>query len=200
MESEEIKLKFVVYGGDFFMHCWKTINLEKQFGHSRVMLLSCLVMMMVFTVIYVPVNLILSKDLYDTHFYIFLTGMILVYPLHKLLHIVPVLSYVNKLRFKVKFHLFFIPVVSFRVSEPISKYRFILALVFPFIIVNSVLVSGCIMMPHYSHYFTILTAYHTGICTIDFLYAKCLLYSPRDAMIEENEEGYEILNLQRGSI
>jgi hypothetical protein len=182
------------------MHCWKTINLEKQFGHSRVMLLSCLVMMMVFTIIYVPVNLILSEDLYDTHFYMFLIGLLLIYPLHKLLHLVPILSYLTKIKYQVKRQLFFIPIVSLRVGEPIPKNRFVLALVFPFFSINAVLLAGCILMPHYSHYFTILTAYHTGICTVDFLYAKCLLYSPRDAMIEENEDGYEILNLQRGSI
>ncbi|RIW35364.1 DUF3267 domain-containing protein [Bacillus salacetis] len=182
------------------MHCWKTINLEKQFGHSRVIFLSGLVMMTVFTLIYVPVNLILSEDLYDTHFYLFMAGMILIYPAHKLLHIVPILSYLNKIKYQVKRQLFFFPIFTFRVSEPIPKYRFILALLFPFFLINTVLLAGCVMMPHYSHYFTILTAFHTGICTIDLLYAKCLLYSPRDAMIEENEDGYEILNLQRGTI
>jgi hypothetical protein len=178
------------------MHCWKTINLDKQFGFYRIFFLSLFVMMMVFSVIYVPINLIISQDLYDSHFYYFLFGAIIVYPLHKLLHLIPILRYMNKVKYKVKMYFGIFPVFSFRVDTPIPKYRYIIALLFPFITLTVVFLFGCLYFPHYAHYFTILMAYHTGVCAIDFIYAKSLMYSPRHAMIEENEDGYEILIYQ----
>jgi hypothetical protein len=186
----------IVYGGDFFMHCWKTINLERQFGFYRVFLLSSIIMMMVFSLIYVPMNLVYSSSFYDNHLLAFVLGLVSIYPLHKLIHLLPILPYVNKMRWKWDRKLIILPIVSLRVNRPISKHLYMLALIAPFLFINSILLAGCIQFPHHSHYFAILLAFHSGICAIDFIYAKQLMYSPRKALIEENEDGYEILIYQ----
>ena len=49
------------------------------------------------------------------------------------------------------------------------------------------------MMPQYVHYATILLAYHIGICAVDLFYVKSIISAPKDALVEENEDGYEIL-------
>lgn len=49
------------------------------------------------------------------------------------------------------------------------------------------------MMPQYVHYATILLAYHIGICAVDLFYAKAVISAPKGALVEENEDGYEIL-------
>lgn len=92
--------------------------------------------------------------------------------------------------------MYFLPILSLRVDQPISKYRYLVALVAPFFVLNSILLYGCFHFPHYSHYFTMLLAFHSGICAIDFIYAKQLMDSPKNALIEENEDGYEILIYQ----
>ncbi|MGD6957798.1 DUF3267 domain-containing protein [Rossellomorea aquimaris] len=178
------------------MHCWKTINLEKQFGFYRVFLLSSIIMMMVFSLIYVPINLLFPSAFYDNHFLVFFIGMLSIYPLHKFFHIVPILLFVKKMKCSCNRKLFFLPIVSLRVDQPISKYRYMLALVAPFFVLNGILLYGCIHFPHYSHYFTMLLAFHSGICAIDFIYAKQLMDSPKNALIEENDDGYEILIYQ----
>ncbi|MEG9296249.1 DUF3267 domain-containing protein [Mangrovibacillus sp. Mu-81] len=178
------------------MHCWKTINLERQFGFYRVFLLSSIIMMMVFSLIYVPMNLVYSSSFYDNHLLAFVLGLVSIYPLHKLIHLLPILPYVNKMRWKWDRKLIILPIVSLRVNRPISKHLYMLALIAPFLFINSILLAGCIQFPHHSHYFAILLAFHSGICAIDFIYAKQLMYSPRKALIEENEDGYEILIYQ----
>ncbi|OIU73223.1 hypothetical protein BHE18_14255 [Rossellomorea aquimaris] len=178
------------------MHCWKSINLERQFGFYRVFLLSSIIMMMVFSFIYVPITLMYSSSFYDNHLPGFLLGLISIYPLHKLIHLVPIFPYVKMMRWRWDRKLIFLPIVTLRVNRPISKYLYIAALFAPFLVINGVLLYGCIHFPHYSHYFAILLAFHSGICAIDFIYAKQLLDSPRNALIEENEDGYEILIYQ----
>jgi hypothetical protein len=178
------------------MHCWKTINLEKQFGFYRVFLLSCLTMMMVFSIIYVPIDLFFSKSLYDNHLLTFMFGLLSIYPLHKFFHLLPFIPYARQIKCKCLRKLQIVPIVSLRVDLPISKYRYVVALISPFIIINSTLLLGCIYFTHHAHYFTILLAYHTGICAIDLIYAKQLMYSPKNALIEENDDGFEILIFQ----
>ena len=40
------------------MHCWKTINVKKQYGFERLFLLSSLVVMIVFSFAYVLLGII----------------------------------------------------------------------------------------------------------------------------------------------
>ncbi|WP_064092131.1 DUF3267 domain-containing protein [Rossellomorea aquimaris] len=178
------------------MHCWKSINLEKQFGFYRVFLLSSIIMMMVFSFIYVPIKLLFPSSFYDNHLMVFIFGLISIYPMHKFFHFLPIFPYVSKMKWKCNRKLAILPIVSLRVDIPISKYRYLLALITPFLIINSILLYGCFHFAHYSHYFTMLLAYHSGICAIDFIYVKQLMSSPKNALIEENEEGYEILIYQ----
>lgn len=85
------------------------------------------------------------------------------------------------------------PILSIRIKEPVPKALFLFALLAPFFIINSMLITGAFMMPEFGHYFTMLLAYHCGLCLIDLLYIKNLARSPKKALIEETETGYEIL-------
>jgi hypothetical protein len=85
------------------------------------------------------------------------------------------------------------PIVSIRIKEPIPKTRFLFALLLPFILINSLLITGAFTFPVFGHYFTMLLAFHCGLCLIDLLYVKNLQRSPKKALIEETETGYEIL-------
>ncbi|PPA72409.1 DUF3267 domain-containing protein [Jeotgalibacillus proteolyticus] len=175
------------------MHCWKSINVKKQYGFYRIFLLSMILVLAVFSFLHVLFQIMSQSPLYDQYFSLFIIGVFIIYPAHKLFHVLPLISYLSQIKLKTRFQFYFVPVMSVRVKKPIPKTAFILALVFPFIFINGVLLMGASAYPNYSHYFTMLTAYHTGICLVDFLYAKCLFKSPKDAYIEEYDEGYEIL-------
>lgn len=175
------------------MHCWKTINVKKQYGLERLFVLSTLVVIMVFLFAYTLLGIINHAHKSDDYFWIFLIAFICVYPLHKLLHFIPMFRHREKIKFIFYNQFRFIPTLHLRIIEPIQKSRFLFILLAPFIFVNSLLIVGALAIPIFAHYFTILFAYHCGICLIDLVYAKNLSKSPKFALIEETEAGYEIL-------
>jgi hypothetical protein len=175
------------------VHCWKTINVKKQYGFDRIFMLSSLLVIAVFSLFYVMLEILHDNPLSDERFTIFLLSFILVYPTHKAIHCIPLLRYRNRIHFSIKTQFGFIPILSIRIKEPVPKALFIFALLAPFFIINSILIAGAFMFPVFGHYFTMLLAYHCGLCLIDLLYIKNLARSPKKALIEETETGYEIL-------
>ncbi|MDQ0214753.1 membrane-associated HD superfamily phosphohydrolase [Oikeobacillus pervagus] len=175
------------------MRCWRTIDLEKKYGFHKIALISTLVMMLVFSIMFASLQTFFSQTLHDRYFIVFTVSLILLYPAHKFLHILPYIRFMHKLTFKCQIKLMVLPVIIVRVKEPISKMRFVISLLNPFIILNSLFIIGCAIFPHYIHYFTMLFAFHTGICAIDFINLKSLIASPKSSYIEENDDGYEIL-------
>ncbi|QBP40427.1 DUF3267 domain-containing protein [Paenisporosarcina antarctica] len=175
------------------MHCWKTINVKKQYGFDRIFMLSSILVIAVFSLFYVMIGILNDSRLSDERFSIFILSFVLIYPIHKALHCIPLVRYSNNIQFSVKKQFNFIPILSIRIKEPVPKALFLFALLAPFFIINSILVAGAFMLPAFGHYFTILLAFHSGLCLIDLLYIKNLARSPKKAFIEETDTGYEIL-------
>jgi hypothetical protein len=175
------------------LHCWKTINVKKQYGLDRLFLLSSLLVITVFSVAYVLLGIINDSTKSDDYFWVFLLTFLSIYPIHKLLHYIPLFRYREKVKFLIIKQYGFLPIVNLRVIEPINKNRFIFSLLAPFIFLNLSLVIAALLVPMFAHYFTMLLAYHCGICLIDLIYVKNLSKSPKTALIEETDAGYEIL-------
>ncbi|WP_141433121.1 DUF3267 domain-containing protein [Bacillus sp. 03113] len=176
------------------MNCWKTINFNKQYGSQRLVMLSSLTMLIAFIVLYVPATfLFVTTSLYNQYFLLFLLCLWLLYPIHKLLHYIPIAHLGKNVKRIVYFKLRFFPIIEIRAVEPISKHLFLLSSMLPFFLINVTLIIGCFLFTHYVHYLTILLAMHIGLCVPDFIRTKNVLFAPRKAYIEENEEGFEIL-------
>ncbi|MEI5906448.1 DUF3267 domain-containing protein [Bacillus spongiae] len=177
------------------MHCWKSINLEKQLGFNRLFLISIISGTAIFSLFYVPLNLLFSHTLDDQYFLLFISSMLILYPLHKVFHLIPLLPVIKNVRLTIVWQFSFLPIISIKVKEPIRKYIYLSSIFCPIILLNALLLVGCWQLPNYIHYFTMLIAYHGAICTIDVIYAKYLLFCPKDAMIEESDDGFEVLVL-----
>lgn len=175
------------------MQCWKTINVKKQYGLERLFLLSSLLVIIVFSFAYVLLGIINDTNKSDEYFWAFILAFLSVYPLHKLVHFIPLFRSRDKVKILRKTQFGFLPIVSVRIVEPINKIRFIISLLAPFFFINIALIVGALFIPIFAHYFTILFAYHCGICLIDLVYVKHLSKSPKSAFIEETDAGYEIL-------
>jgi hypothetical protein len=149
-------------------------------------------MLFSFIILYVPVTYLSVSPLKSNHFIIFVLMIGCMYPMHKLFHYLPIAHLGNRVKKSVEMD-GFLPVISIRVTDPIRKWNFLLALFAPFIGIGLIISAGIILMPSYSHYFTILLAYHIGLCVSDFICAKNVLFAPNGSYIEENDEGFEIL-------
>ncbi|WP_019414344.1 DUF3267 domain-containing protein [Paenisporosarcina sp. TG20] len=175
------------------MHCWKTINVKKQYGFDRIFMLSSIIVMAVFSLFYVTLEILNDSTLSDERFAIFLLSFILIYPTHKALHCIPLFRYRNNIQLSVKKQFSIMPILSIRIKEPVPKSLFLFALLAPLVIINSILIIGAFVFPVFGHYFAMLLAYHCGLCLIDLLYIQNLARSPKKALIEETDTGYEIL-------
>ena len=176
------------------MNCWKTINFTKQYGSQRLLFLSSITMLITFILLYVPIAyFFVPTSFYDNHFIILLCGLGLIYPLHKFLHYLPLAHTGSKVMKQIDWKFGFYPIINIRVKEPIGKYLFLLALFLPFFVITASLIIACFSLPNYGHYFTILIAFHIGLSVPDIICGKSILSAPKQAYIEENDEGFEIL-------
>ncbi|MBG9443211.1 DUF3267 domain-containing protein [Cytobacillus firmus] len=176
------------------MNCWKTINFTKQYGSQRLFILSSLTMLATFIFTYVPATYVfMPGSFYDNYFIFFAAGLWLMYPVHKLLHYLPIahLGIIVKKQLIIKYG--FMPIIYIRITEPISKRLFLTATLAPMFIINSLLLAACFVFPHYVHYLVILFAFHAGLSFSDIVCAKNVLNAPNQSYVEENEDGFEIL-------
>jgi len=178
------------------MNSWKSINLSRQYGNQRIFFLSLFTILLSFIAIYTLIAPFMTGyAMYDDHCVFLLTFTILLYPFHKLLHYLPLLGKLQKIRTQITYNYYVFPTVKIIVHEPISKQLFLLTLFMPFFIVSLGLLSCTLTFPHYTHYFTILFALHTGLCVTDFICIKNISGSPDRCLVEEHADGYDILTL-----
>lgn len=173
------------------MHCWKSINKSKQYGRSRIRMLSLLFMLCCFILIYPIFSFFAVNNLSDRYALLFIAGIILLYPIHKLLHFIPLLAVAKRTSFTLKARNYL--AFDIMLIAPLRKRLFIIVLITPFLLISTTLLIGCILLPIYAHYFIILFSFHFGLCASDFIMLKNILQSPHRCFIEENEESFEIL-------
>ncbi|WP_342471926.1 DUF3267 domain-containing protein [Metasolibacillus sp. FSL H7-0170] len=175
------------------MHCWKTINTVSEYGIVRLTLLAVLTFVSVFCTSYVMTSLQLRAPHTDKYLLFFFIAVLLLYPVHKAIHYLALLKYRKKIKFRWKIIFRIVPIMRLRLKEPIPKNRYVLALLTPFLLLNSAFLAVAIFFPPYSHYACLLLGFHSSICLIDLLNVKNLWHAPANSLIEETPKGYEIL-------
>lgn len=176
------------------MTCWKTINLHKDYGFHRITMISFISMLLAFIMFYLPMNLIYSsvKPNGDGVFH-FILAVALIYPIHELLHAIPLWLTKKQVKINIRRKYSFVPIVSARSKHSLSKSLVILVLVTPFLFITGAMLIGCILFQSYIHYFTIIAAINFGLSITDFFYLKQFIKAPRSCLVEDIEGGYDIL-------
>lgn len=183
------------------MNCWKSFNVEKQYGEKFFVIMSFIVILGTFILLYVPILILFGeKPLYDNHLLFFILSFLAIYPVHKCFHFLPLVITRHKFIIQWKVIAYIFPQIMLIVKEPVKKGIYVISLICPFIILNAVIFTGITLFPHYVHYFTILLSFHLGICFTDFVYLKYLVKSPANCFIEESADGYSILTEKKASL
>ena len=175
------------------MHCWKIINVDRDFGTARIILLSVLTFIITFSLSYVLLNINRVDAYTDRYLWINIIGLIILYPVHKIFHYLLIIDYTKKISIKIRIRFRFIPIVHLKIKHTIPKYRYLASLLAPFILFNSILLVCAVQFPTYSHYISIYFGIHCAICLIDLLNVKGIINAPKHAIIEETPKGYEVL-------
>ncbi|QOR67416.1 DUF3267 domain-containing protein [Cytobacillus suaedae] len=176
------------------MTCWRTINLAKDYGFHRIVLISIITMFFTFVLIYIPLNLMHpNAHLNEDGILFFLTGCLIVFPVHKLLHGLPLFILRKKFKLTASSNILFMPVLTIRLKQTLSKSIIITALIMPFLLITSLMLIGSFMFPGYIHYFSIIAALNLGLCVPDLICLRHVLQAPKTSQIEEVDDGYSIL-------
>ena len=133
------------------MHCWKILNLEHHYGTTRIIIMGVITFLLVFSVSYVTFNLFNEEHYTDRLFWLFVIAVLTLYPIHKFLHFVALFDLRQHLKLRVRSQFYIIPVLHMRIREPLSKNRYILALLTPFIVLNTSIIVGTWLLPAYTH-------------------------------------------------
>ncbi|MDN4493175.1 DUF3267 domain-containing protein [Ureibacillus aquaedulcis] len=175
------------------MHCWKTINIKKEYGSAWLTTMAISLFIIVFSLSFLVFGRIHPIFYRDDVFWLFALCLVLIYPIHKLLHYYSLFEYRKSVKLRVKIEYKFIPIIRMRIKAIIPKKRYVFTLAAPFIIINGLLIYLAVAYEEYAHFSCLLLAYHCSICFIDLLFIKNLIRAPKDSVIEETPKGCEIL-------
>lgn len=177
--------------------CTRRIDIHARFGIPRIAFLSFVFTVIMFLFSYEVLYYFSQTALSDHYFLILLVAIILLYPVHKAIHLLVFLPYFRSFRIHKLNKQKWLPFYNTYVSRPINKYYFCINLIMPFIVLTTFLVLASIKFPEYGHYFVFLIALNFGYSILDFLYLKIVLFSNDGSYIEEHQTGINILKYKK---
>ncbi|WP_099157336.1 DUF3267 domain-containing protein [Virgibacillus ndiopensis] len=176
------------------MNCWKSININKEFGLNRIYFISFLIGLTTFIFLYVPFSIIHdSTNVNESGIIPFTAAIIMLPVLHSFMHILPLimmkkrtkLNYKLKSRIKPSFTYF--PMAY--LTKPVSLF---VALAPTLFITLPGLIASYLFHDFYV-YILLFTSIHIGFSFMDFLYAIHIIKAPKRAFIENGNGGFDIL-------
>ncbi|MBM7571448.1 DUF3267 domain-containing protein [Aquibacillus albus] len=176
------------------MNCWKTINVNREFGINRIYVVSFLIGLLSFIFLYLPFSIIhQSHELKDHGVFPLLLGLVLLPLVHNLMHILPLIL-INR-RMKIKWHIKYkiFLIISSLPKSKMSKQTTLFSLLAPtlFLTVPGLITSY--LFTDYYAYFLIFTAFNIGLSFTDFLCASKLIKAPKKCIVENFNDGFDIL-------
>ncbi|ENH96032.1 hypothetical protein J416_12934 [Gracilibacillus halophilus YIM-C55.5] len=176
------------------MNCWDTIQITKQLGVYRTIMLSFLLGLGSFIMLYLPFTFIHQHiEVKENGFYPFLLALVVLPILHQLTHIVPLQLIERHAKIKwIKFAKQF-PYVKIMPNTKTSKRTLLISLLTPTMLLTTPLITASVTFGGYYPYFLMLAAINIGFSYTDFLYARRIWRAPKQCIITNDHNGYDIL-------
>ncbi|MCP8615500.1 DUF3267 domain-containing protein [Salirhabdus salicampi] len=176
------------------MNCWKTVNITRELGQSRIYILSCIVSMLGFILLFLPFSLYHQNVLINDYGILPLLFVLYLLPLmHKLCHIIPLIMFSKKVKARFYLKLNILPSVKYRTFKAFTKKTSVFVALGPTLFLTiPALVSGLIF-PSFYPYSAFFAALNMGLSITDFLYVVQFSKAPKQCVIENAKDGFDIL-------
>lgn len=174
--------------------CTRQIDINARFGLPRIAFLSLVTTIITFLIAYEILYFFSNTKSTDKYFLIFLLLVLVLYPIHKAIHLFFLFPYYKSFKKYKLLKQKNIPFYNTYVNTPVNKYYFCFDLMTPVIIITSVCAYLSTLFPQYGHYLMFLIALNMGYSVMDFLYLKIIIFSNEGTYIEEHQTGINILN------
>ncbi|MFD2639272.1 DUF3267 domain-containing protein [Piscibacillus salipiscarius] len=176
------------------MTCWKSINVTKELGYNRLVILSTLLGLVTFLIMYVPFSIIYSGvTIKAPSIYIVLSSLILIPILHKLTHAIPIMFTDKEFHFRWIIKYKYIPFLKIQMKSNLSKRTSIITMLAPTLMITLPLMLALIGFPVYFPIIILCLALNIGISLRDWIALGYFAKAPRHSVIEKSKENYDIL-------
>lgn len=176
------------------MNCWKTINLSRDLGNQRLTVVSLLVMLAAFIMIFVPLSIIYeSIHLNDDYLFLFIICLLLIIPIHLFCHALPAWLTGQRIKIKISFKSVIYPIFKIEYNHSLSRNLKILSFLAPTLLITCPLIFYSIIYPQYMHYLSIGAAINMGLSVTDIIYLMILIKAPKKSIVEHTKYSFDIL-------
>ncbi|WP_163971340.1 DUF3267 domain-containing protein [Oceanobacillus halotolerans] len=176
------------------MNCWKSINLKKEYGHNRIYLVSFLIGLVSFLVLNVPFSIIHgSVVMNDVGFFFFIIALFFLPTMHSIMHILPLIVMNKRAKLLYNMKLKFVPVFYFYTKAHLKKSTSLIVTLAPTLLITIPGLIASYVFANSYIYILLLTCVHIAISFTDYLYVLHILKAPKKAIIENGQNGFDIL-------
>ncbi|HEX6922975.1 MAG TPA: DUF3267 domain-containing protein [Bacillales bacterium] len=176
------------------MNCWKSVRFLRDYGTIRVAIFSISAMMVFFTLFYVGfLDLHPHVQISRIGLPFFLAALILVYPLHKLFHCLPLWFSGHKASLSLERNSNGVPVLFCDLPKPVSRNLAIIYVAFPVTAITIVALAAASAAPNFFHYIAVAASINFGFSIMDCIYLSFLIKAPSYAYVEDFRDGFHIL-------
>ncbi|SDJ43097.1 DUF3267 domain-containing protein [Salimicrobium halophilum] len=176
------------------MNCWKSVNINKEFGLNRIYLFSVLIGLLSFLFLFIPLSMYHgTNDVKDYGLLPVVVVLFLLPLLHRLMHMLPLMLTYKRMKVFFKFRRRFFPTFFYQCKSKLSKRTSILMALGPTLFITIPSYMMAFMFPDYFVYFMIITSVNVAMSFTDFLYLYHFMKAPRRCIIENAKDGYDIL-------
>jgi hypothetical protein len=189
----KIILKHFEIEGDS-MNCLKTVNINKDYGLQRIIIFSILISFSYFVLFYVSFSLLFpNAHLKTSQLWHLVSGLLLVFPIHKVLHCLPIWLSGKKASLQVRLEVNNFPMLYCKLPSVLPRNVSLITAALPTILVTFGSIIGSLVYPEYIYVFAIYSSLNIALSTIDVIYFVHLWKAPRCAFLEDNPKIFHIL-------
>lgn len=176
------------------MICWKSINLSKEFGLNRLYLISFLIGLVAFILLYVPFSIMnRSVEMDEAGFIPFIITILLLPAIRSCAHLLPLVMLKKQVKPFNRAKNKIIRDLSYSTKRHLSKDISLLVAIAPTILITIPAIIAAYIFPSFSVYILMFASFHIGLSTIDFLYIAHIMKAPKQSVIENRHDGFDIL-------
>ncbi|RLL45007.1 DUF3267 domain-containing protein [Oceanobacillus piezotolerans] len=176
------------------MNCWKSYNIKKEIGLHRLYLISTLIGVLAFIILYVPYSIVHNSIEVNEYGIIpLLIAVILLPAMHSFMHIISLKIMNKSALIVIKRTYKWFPVFTYYTKSHVTKKVSLLTACAPTIFITIPGLAASFLFADFYVYILLFTSLHIGITFIDFWYINHILRAPKQSFIQKDKDGFDIL-------
>ncbi|MGJ9459326.1 DUF3267 domain-containing protein [Oceanobacillus sp. CF4.6] len=174
------------------MNCWKSINISKEIGQNRLMLISIIIGVLAFVLLFVPISLLHGlTSINEAGIIPFIIALLLLPIIHAFMNMLPLIMMQKRIKIYFKSKVKWFP--SFHTEAHLSKLESLMVSLAPTLFITIPGLVASLVFPNDYVYILLFTCIHIGITSIDFLFVHHIIKAPKRAYIQNVHDGLDIL-------